>query len=433
METQENLSASEMIEKGIQFYKGDGVKRKFATAARYFSQASKTDPNGVFWYAKCKFYGNGEKYDPFLAYSLFTKAADQGVIGAKYYKALCLLDGIGVDIDEKSAFEIFKDLYHNDSFLPALHQIALCHYYGRGTPYDYNEAFQTFKLATESDYFLSELYYVSLIQGPEKKEATKKLKANSEKATKVDSAAQFEYGKYLKYINRSQAIKLIKLAAANHNRDAQCYLAKMYFNVEKWNIEINYEKALKQFKKAANHGSYEAMLYCGIFKLFYKDYEKTDKKGAAKLIKDAADHRIPDAIFQYGNLLFNGTGVEKDTKAAIEHYKKAMELGNMLALLRYCHYLVEGKYIEKDIKEAERNLVYAANQGCMQAALDYVNLLKSGEIPGVTPEIIQQYYAKGGAIVDLSIQPNTTELDTESTNPISDIDKIIVGMNILFH
>lgn len=433
METQENLSPSELIEKGIQYYKGNGVKRKFATAARYFSQASKKDSNGKFWYGKCKFYGNGEKYDPVTAYSLFSKAAEDGVVGAKYYKALCLLEGIGVDVDEKGAFKIFKHLYEKHSYLPALHQVGLCYYHGIGTESNFDEAFKAFKKATESNYFLSELYYVSLLKGAERKEAAKKLKENSVNATASDSAAQFEYGKYLKYLNRSRAIKFIKLAAANHNRNAQCYLAKMYFNAEKWNIDVNYEKSIKQFKKAANHGSYEAMLYVGIFKLYYKDFEKPDKKGAAQLIKEAADHRIIDAIYHYGNILFNGIGVEKNTKEAIDYYKKAMEMGNLSALIKYCRLLVEGKHIKKDIKEAERNLVYAANNGCMQAALDYVDLLKSGEIPGVTPDIIKDYYTKGGAIVDLSIIPNEVELEKEGPSSLTVIDKIIVGMNILFH
>lgn len=433
MDIQDNMSPTELIEKGIQYYKGDGVKRKFAIAARYFAQASKTDSNGKFWYGKCKFYGNGEKYNPTSAYSMFLEASQEGIIGAKYYQALCLLNGIGADRDDKSAFEIFKSLYEENSYLPALHQMALCYYYGRGTEFNYNEAFQAFKKATESNYFLSELYYVSLLQGSERKAAGKQLREHFEKNASKDSEAQFEYGKYLKYINRNKAIKLIKLSAANHNRNAQCYLAKMYFNAEKWNIDTNYEKSIKQFKKAANHGSYEAMLYVGIFKLYYKDFEKPDKKGAAKLIKDAADHNFIDAIYHYGNLLFNGTGVEKDPKKAIDYYKKAMELGNLSALLKYCRILIEGKYIAKDIKEAERNLVYAANNGCMQAALDYVELLKSGEIEGVTPDIIKDFYRKGGAIVDLSIQPNKVETEGLDPSMISEVDKIIVGMNILFH
>lgn len=433
MENLENLSASELIEKGIQYYKGNGVKRKFAIAARYFSQASKSDVNGKFWYAKCKFYGNGEKFDPVTAYSMFSEASEEGIVGAKYYKALCLLDGIGVDADEKAAFEMFKNIYETDSFLPALHQLALCYYYARGTEYNYNEAFQAFKKATESNYFLSELYYVSLLKGSERKAAVKRMKENSAKATQADSEAQFEYGKYLKYINRSRAIKFIKLSAANHNRNAQCYLAKMYFNAEKWNIDTNYEKSIKQFKKAANHGSYEAMLYVGIFKLYYSDFEKHDKKGAAKLIKEAADHKIIDAIYHYGNLLLNGVGVEKNPKMALDYYRRAMEKGNMSALIKYCRLLIEGKHVQKDIKEAERNLVYAANNGCMQAALDYVDLLKSGQIQGVTPEIIKEYYTKGGAIVDLSIQPNHVELENDNLASIAEIDKVIVGMNILFH
>lgn len=402
---EKQLSAEELIKEGIKYYTGKGVKRKYSTAVGFFRDAAQTNPIGKLWYAKCKYFGNGKIYDPVSAYSLFSEAAESNIIEAKYYQALCLFSGAGVDYNEKEAFNIFKQL--SKEYLPALHHLGLCYYSGLGTPRDFEKSLEIFKLATEKQYFLSELYYVSMITGPEKQSAHEKLRSHAEQVISNDDndIEQFEYGKFLKFIDTNQGLSLITKAAMNHNRDAQCYLGKIYYGVEKWSIASDFHKAFKNFKKASDHGSFEGMYYYGLFKLYYPAYEKNDNITGAALVKLASEHRIIEAKFTYANLLLHGIGVQKDEKSAVELYKQLADFGHTNALIKHCKLRAYGQGIEKNVQEAAQLLKNAAGRGIRKAAIEYIDLLKSGLIEDCNSQTILSYYLKAGATIDLSVEP----------------------------
>ncbi|OHS93924.1 hypothetical protein TRFO_39891 [Tritrichomonas foetus] len=393
-----------MIDEGIKIYNGDGVKRKYANAVNLFIKASKILPEAALWYGKCKFYGNGVNYEPYRAFDLFQQASKAGFQEADYYIGLCYLDGSGIERDQKKAFEIFLKLAH-DKYMQANHQLGICYLHGKGTTQNINQAREVFKEGAKNKYILSEFYYTGLLTGKERLQSEASLRAHVKAAIDSDVDVQYEYGKFLKFSNIAEGLKLIKQAASNHHRDAQCLLGKMYYGIEKWCVEIDFQLACKYFRKAANHGSYEAMLYYGLFKIYMKHYEQFDLEEGVKLIKVAANHHQRDALYHYANLLYRGYGVEKNEIKAIEFYKNATREGQMDALVKYCKFLVEGVHIKKDLKEAEYYLKWAANNGCKQAAIDYADLLKNEIIEGGTPELIKDYYKKGGVLIDFEVKP----------------------------
>ena len=68
----------------------------------------------------------------------------------------------------------------------------------------------------------------------------------------------------------------------------------------------------------------------------YLDGDKTDRDPveASKWMWVAAEQNNSNAVFEYGDMLFEGVGIEKDVQAAIAYYQKAADLGNNDAAIK---------------------------------------------------------------------------------------------------
>ena len=395
-----------LIEEGIKIYNGDGVKRKFAKAVHRFLKASKTDARGALWYGKCKFYGNGVVYDPKKAFVFFNQAAEGGLNEGKYYIALSYLDGLGVEINQEKGVNILTELKKED-YIPAIHQLGICFLTGKGVNRNIEKAKELFLNASKKGYVLSEIFYANLLNDCEKQKIRKQLDENVLKVIEKDIDVQFEYGKFLRKENEKESFNFITKAAKNHNRDAQCFLGKIYYGIEKYDsiATISYPLASKYFRKSANHGCCEAMVYYGLFKLYMSSYEPEDIPGGVCFIKDAANHHHPDGLYHYANLLYRGYGVEKDIDESLKYYNAAAKRGQMDALVRYCSFLIEGKVIEKDIYKACLYLKDGISKGCKAANIMYGDLLRKGIIKKHPDESISDYYKDGGVLISFNVNP----------------------------
>ena len=117
--------------------------------------------------------------------------------------------------------------------------------------------------------------------------------------------------------------------------------------------------------------SFLACLFLSYLMTNYSSYlhgkdvrEKQDNnKGIDKEIYQKAEQGDVDALNEIGNMYFDGQGVEKDDKKALEYYTKAAEKGDTDALINIGVMYANGQGVEKDDKKAFEYLTKAAETG----------------------------------------------------------------------
>ena len=88
------------------------------------------------------------------------------------------------------------------------------------------------------------------------------------------------------------------------------------------------------------------------------------------LLKEAADNHDASAQVQYGIMLFNGEGVQKDEAAAAKYFIKAALVGNPIAENRLARLYAAGRGVNKDLVEAARWHLLARAAGVKDSWLD---------------------------------------------------------------
>jgi len=92
------------------------------------------------------------------------------------------------------------------------------------------------------------------------------------------------------------------------------------------------ESALAMVQKRIDAGDADAKKFLGLHYLHGELYGlKKDLPRAIQLLTDAAEHGSLDALFELGNLYYNGEGVVKDEREAIRCWEKAAMQGQVEA------------------------------------------------------------------------------------------------------
>ena len=283
---------------GIILKNGDGVTRNIRLSAKYLEKAATSGnvaaQNNYAWMLKngCGVQKNVEK-----AAEYYKLASESGSpVGATNY-GLALLDGIGVPKSEKLAAQQFKKAADgNDPFGMLNYAISL--YDGVGVKQNYKEAAKYYKQAADMGNVTAQFQYARMLKdgvGIEKDfpEAAKYFKLAADQG---HPDARFEYGSLLKNgtgipKNEEEAAKYLTFNATNGNffssgskgraaskmseSDATpSNMPTMYSNdagnsglnmnlneiMNKINLGIDNEEAMKYMKMAADQGNVSAMI-----------------------------------------------------------------------------------------------------------------------------------------------------------------------------
>jgi len=161
-----------------------------------------------------------------LNYEKARRGAERGDAKAQFNLGLIFQRGLGVDRNDRAAFELFFEAAQQ-GYARAQHQLALAYANGQGIPQNYAEAVKWFRLAAEQGY----------------------------------GEAQYQLG--LAYangqgipINFSDAEKWFRLAAEQGNASGQFQLGAMYKNGV--GVPQNDAEAVKWFRLAAEQGNANA-------------------------------------------------------------------------------------------------------------------------------------------------------------------------------
>ena len=125
--------APAMIQMGLMYSNGDGVKQDMEKASSWLRPANvKGDPMGKYLLAECFLYGKGVPQNQKLAVSLLEQALElDGPARALDLLATCYHRGWGVEVDDTKAVELYRDACGH-GFFNACANLAVMYMRGDG-------------------------------------------------------------------------------------------------------------------------------------------------------------------------------------------------------------------------------------------------------------------------------------------------------------
>lgn len=152
-------------------------------------------------------------------------------------------------------------------------------------------------------------------------------------------------------------------------------------------VERNDEKALEEFKIAAELGHIHAQLLVASYYL-----HKNDCVNAAKWLQMAADLGNADALFQLGVFYTEGDGVDQDLEKAAEFFRRAAKRQHADGRYAYADCLSQGIGVEKNEEMAFKWFLAAAEQHHVDAMYRVAQCYEKGLGTKADPEEAKRWY-----------------------------------------
>lgn len=263
------------------------------------------------------------------AVNWFKKAADQGNVGAIYYYGYLLFNGMGIAQDKTAGIHYIEKASEK-GFPTADYQLGKVYLDGNGVDADIDKAFSYIKKAAyhgnaDAKWTLGNMY----------------LKGEG---TAVDYyfAAQW-FAEVALTSHKKQFNDLLK-------EDNEGTFSQYLMGLRKYFVDKDYADAINYFKKVEKTKNPEGITMLGMC-LANKDYAKQNLKKAIKNLTKASESSNV-ANYYLSSMYESGTGVDKDTKKAIELLKKAADSGIAYAECKLGDCYMTGRGVPKDLSKA---------------------------------------------------------------------------------
>ncbi len=270
--------------------------------------ADKGDLTSTFYTGFLMHEGNGVAKDVDQAANYMLKAAEAGMSNAQYHLGNYYKEGEGVRKDLKTAADWYKKAL-STSNPAAAWELAELFRKGEGVDADYDQAIGLYASALSNNYNVR---------------AFRKM---------VDEDLDFRKTTFATYLK----------------------------GLRQYAVDKNYEDALKAFKTVAKAGRTEGNVMQGVL-LATKGYEKNNEKKAFKALSKLVD-KSPVAAYYVGQFYEQGIGTDKDLAKALDFYGKSAASGCALAMNCLGDMRYEGRGVQKDVKAAVENYLAAYGMG----------------------------------------------------------------------
>lgn len=121
-------------------------------------------------------------------------------------------------------------------------------------------------------------------------------------------------------------------------------------------------EALTWYEHAATLGDAQSAYVAAI--MYAENFEiRPDAKKAARLMQQAARANLPAAMADYGLLVYQGAGVEKNIKSAAKWFERAAKAGDSEGQFLYAFTLAKGEGVEKSYEDAYYWLLRSGESG----------------------------------------------------------------------
>lgn len=162
--------------------------------------------------------------------------------------------------------------------------------------------------------------------------------------------------------NCQSAIDLYKKAIDNRYYLAYNCLGHMYYSGN--GVDLDYTIALEMFRLGAINGNLQSLVNMGTY---YSIHENKHEL-AAKLYTIALTAGYYKAYNYMGNMYYYGLGVKQNYKNAARLYKEGAKLKDPNAMLNLAHILYKGIGVTKDIDSAVKIIQKIVNTGHYKAS-----------------------------------------------------------------
>ena len=316
--------------KGIDFEKINVVK-----AIKACKQACKDFPDeSRYSYQLGRVYHKKKDYK--TALDLYTKAAKQGDIYAKYKLVHIYHKGEIVDRNDTKSFNIAMDLAKQGQS-GAQGILGMFYSNGIGVKKDYKEAFKWFMKSAKQGHVLAqsdlgEMYYYGRGVKKNVKEAiywyTKAAEQNNISAQTKLARIYYIHEEGI-YKDHKKAFKWYMRAAKEGDSWAHAMVGLMYYEGD--GVKQDYNKALEWYLKSISEGKDSSGIATRIAKMYEKGMgTKKDYSEAFKWYLKSAKEGSPDSENKVGDMYKEGMGTKKDYKKAFEWYLKFTENSSYL-------------------------------------------------------------------------------------------------------
>lgn len=251
--------------------------------------------------------GDRIKRDSKKAFELFIIASKKGVRKAKLNLAISYNFGLGTEVNEKAAFDIYNELIEKYNDPKSYYYMGEFYYWGGPVEVDYEKAY----------------YYY-----------TEALKYNPNYLKAKFSIAYLYYsGKGIEE-NNEKAFNIFKELVEKHNFSKAYYFLGWYYYWGKV-VEQDYKKAIEYFNEAIKNkqNTYESKYYLGEIFMFGRgvsaDYEK-----AKEYFEDILNEEHNEAYYKLALMYSGKFGIEKNNEKVKEYFNK-LEYDLCIAMIFY--------------------------------------------------------------------------------------------------
>lgn len=358
------------------FYKGIGVRKHIVSAIDWLKKAADQNQANA-QYLLALIYLNDVTESNIInkeIFTLFTKAAEQGILDAKVKVALCYKNGIGVKINKEKAFHLLSELAQEGN-IEAEYELGLCYENGEGTQENWRKATSYFeKLANAG---LPKAQYKFSLYLKDKKEAFKLCYKAAEYGV---MEAQREIGFYFSggnvvEKNEKIALKWFLKAAEQGDAEAQNRLGLLYRKGE--GVEKNSSKGVEWYKKSAENGYSWGQYNLAVCYENGYGISKNEKSAFEWYLK-AARQGIPEAQNYVGVRYHDGRGTKVNYSEAFKWYRKAAEQNYGWGQYNLAYSYINGSGCEQNNNKAFFWMNKAAENGIKDAFIPLSNWYKDG-------------------------------------------------------
>ncbi|CAO3608797.1 unnamed protein product [Cunninghamella blakesleeana] len=294
-------------------------------------------------------------------YQLITSLSDQSIT-ACVWKARCMLDGFGTDLQSRLGFETLLKLATSGHW-EAYYPLALC--YSEGVP---NQK-QINNNNNNTNHSLDQ----EIIQSINKQEEWKwlqlsaELNESSEFMLNMKARAQFKIGMIYLYgdshitADHDKALHWLLQSAKNGYAYAQFVIGFHYEQGIKVKKDIQIAKQF--YLSSAKQNFYDAQAAVGNILIAEQNYDE-----GLQWLTESAKMNNSRSLLTLGILSEYGRGVEKDQVKALEYYKASCELNNPIAhYFLGLHYRLGTLGLPQNFIEAGKHMTKSAKSGYLNA------------------------------------------------------------------
>ncbi|XP_054398014.2 protein sel-1 homolog 2 isoform X10 [Pongo abelii] len=336
------------------------------------------------------------------AYLLFAKAADMGNLKAMEKMADALLFGNFGMQNITAAIQLYESLAKEGS-CKAQNALGFLSSYGIGMEYDQAKALTYYTFGSAGGNMMSQMILgyrylsgINVLQNCEvalsyyKKVAdyiadtfeksegvpVEKVRLTDENLSSNSEILDWDIYQYYKFLAERGDVQIQKAlhyflkAAKAGSANAMAFIGKMYLEGNAAAPQNN-ATAFKYFSMAASKGNAIGLHGLGLL-YFYGKGVPVNYAEALIYFQKAAEKGWPDAQFQLGFMYYSGSGIQKDYKLAFKYFYLASQSGQPLAIYYLAKMYATGTGVVRSCRTAvEKRLTFLKKRRCIQWRFSY--------------------------------------------------------------